>query len=99
MGELGWTRTRWRGSTFAEFNYATAGYWRTWERFAGVPMREICYTMIVGNPYIDKGAKPTRSTDFMRLSIDKIEEKPRMTIEEYRKFEDIMARAIWARKN
>jgi len=71
MGELGWTRERWRDSTFVEFNYAVAGYWRNWERFAAVPMREICYVNIAGNPNIKQSAKPASVQDYMKLTIDK----------------------------
>ena len=83
MGELGWTLERWKGATFTEFNYACEGYWRNWERFAAVPMREICYVMIAGNPNISKGSKPATSRDFMKLSIDKDEQvKARPTEED-----------------
>jgi hypothetical protein len=70
MGELGWTLDRWQRSTFTEYNYAVAGYWRNWERFAAVPMREVCYTQIAGNPNIKSSAKPSSPQDYMKLSID-----------------------------
>jgi hypothetical protein len=70
MGELGWTLTRWKGATFTEFNYAVDGYWRNWERFAAVPMREIYYVLIAGNPNIKASGKPHSVQEYMRLSID-----------------------------
>jgi len=70
MGELGWSLKKWRFSTIAEFNYAAGGYWRNWERFAGIPMREICFVNIAGNPNIKSSAKPRTSQDYMRFSID-----------------------------
>jgi len=79
MGELGWSLKKWRYSTFVEFNYAVEGYWRNWERFAALPMREICYVNIAGNPNIKNSAKPRTSQDYLRLSIDgekKETEKP-----------------------
>lgn len=70
MGELGWTLERWEDATFTELHYASDGYWRNWERFAAVPMREICYTQIAGNPNIKNGSKPHSAKEYMRLSID-----------------------------
>ena len=75
MGELQWSKEKWRGSTFPEFNYAAAGYWRNWERFVGIPMREICFVQIAGNPNIKQSAKPHNVKDYMKLSIDKEPEK------------------------
>lgn len=71
MGELGWTLERWKDATFTEYNYAVEGYWRNWERFAAVPMREICYVSIAGNPNIKHSAKPSSVQDYLPLSIDK----------------------------
>ncbi len=38
-------------------------------------MRQICYTMIKGNPNIKNSAKPNTLQDYMRLGIDKDIEK------------------------
>jgi hypothetical protein len=70
VGELGWSIKRFRYSTIVELNLAAGGYWRNWERFAGVPMREICYVNIAGNPNIKNSAKPRSSQDYMKFSID-----------------------------
>ena len=75
MGELQWSREKWRDSTLVDLNYAIAGYWRNWERFVGVPMREICFVNISGNPNIKQGAKPHNVQEYMKLSIDKEPEK------------------------
>ncbi len=93
MGELGWTFHRWERSTFTEFNYAVEGYWRTWERFAAVPMREICYTQIAGNPNIRQ--KPKSSREFMPLNIDKgAEIVEGVTAEEIKKVQERFKRQI-----
>lgn len=68
MGELGWTSDRYRCSSIYEFNKASAGYWRNWERQTAWLMREIVYTLIAGNPYITEN-KPTKD-QIMKLSID-----------------------------
>jgi hypothetical protein len=88
MGELGWSLERWKNSTFVEFNYAAAGYWRNWERFAALPMREICYVQIAGNPNIKQSSKPVSSQEYMKLSIDgekKVEKPTDEEIEQARK--------------
>jgi hypothetical protein len=64
---------RYKDATISEFNYAVAGYWRNWERFAALPMREISYTQIAGNPYIKN--KPHSSREFIKLSIDEVRER------------------------
>ncbi len=74
LGELGWALDRYRGSTFYEFNEASKGYWRKYERSLW-QTREIIWTLIMGNPNIPKENKPQRKTDIMKLNIDK-EEKP-----------------------
>ena len=100
MGELGWTLERWKDSTFPEFNYAASGYWRNWERFAAVPMREICTVMIAGNPNIKASAKPRNVQSYMKLSIDKnIPKKPLMTKEEYENQIKFREKVIWQSKN
>jgi len=80
MGELGWSLERWKSSTVKEFNYACSGYWRNWERFVGVPMREICFVNIAGNPNIKDSSKPKSVQDYLKLSIDdnqgKVPERP-----------------------
>jgi hypothetical protein len=76
---LGWSEIRFSGSTLAEFNFATAGYWRNWERKTGWLMREIVYTLIAGNPYIEAQHKPASSQVYFPLSDDKRvnEDKPK----------------------
>lgn len=69
LGELGWSLKKWKYSTFTELNCAIEGYWRNWERFYAAPMREICFTMITGNPAIKN--KPKSIQEYMKLSIDK----------------------------
>jgi len=86
MGELQWSRSKWRNSTFVELNYAIAGYWRNWERFVGVPMREICFVQIAGNPNIKQSAKPHNVREYMKLSIDNEPEK--LTKEEIENLKD-----------
>ena len=84
MGELGWTLKRWRDSTFTEFNYASSGYWRHWERFVGIPTRELCYTTICMTPGATN--KPSSAQDMWPLSIDKEKKDPvRPTAEDIRK--------------
>jgi hypothetical protein len=61
---------RWRNSTFKEFNYAVAGYWRRWEWQAGWMTREIVWQLIMGNPNIEN--KPTSINELYDLSFDKI---------------------------
>lgn len=92
MGELGWTLERWQKATFTEFNYAVGGYWRNWERFAAVPMREICYVQIAGNPNIKASAKPHSSSDYMKLSIDTEKKKAEAPTQE-----DIDKAKQWAK--
>lgn len=75
MGELGWSLERWKNSGFQEFNYAVAGYWRNWERNVGIPMREICFVEIAGNPNIRQSDKPKSAKEFFKLSIDKEEKE------------------------
>jgi len=82
MGELGWTLERWKGSTFVEFNYAVTGYWRNHERFAILPMREIVYNLINGNPNIKQSAKLNSPEDYWKLSIDTERKKPEAPTEE-----------------
>ena len=66
---------RWKYATFTELNYAIEGYWRNWERNTATLMREVCYTLIAGNPNIKSGNKPRSPQEYMKLSIDK-EKKP-----------------------
>ena len=69
MGELGWTQERWKScESFTIFNYASAGYWRHWERFIGIPTREICYTIICMTPGATN--KPSSAQEMWPLSID-----------------------------
>jgi len=91
MGELGWSLERWRFSTFVEFNYAVKGYWRNWERFAGVPMREISWSNLIGSPVIKQSSKPNKPTDYMKFSIDEQEKKvpERPTEEEIKQAQNI----------
>lgn len=88
LGELGWSLNKWKYSTFTEFNLAAEGYWRNWERMTGMVIREVCYTLIAGNPNIKSGNKPRSSKEYMPLTIDKEEKKDLPTkaeIEEARK--------------
>ena len=73
---------RWRFSTFVEFNYAVSGYWRNWERFAALPMREICYVQIAGNPNIKQSSKPRSARDYISLSIDGEKKTPERPTDE-----------------
>lgn len=99
MGELGWTRERWRDSTFAEFNYAVEGYWRNWERHTGLIIREISFVLISGNPNIKSGVKPASSKDYMPLSIDKETKKAeRLTEEEIIKIRE-EAKQLWQKNS
>jgi hypothetical protein len=60
----------------AEFNFAAAGYWRNWERTTAWLMREIVYTLIAGNPYIEAQHKPASSQAIFPLTDDKkVEDK------------------------
>lgn len=88
LGELGWSLEKWKYSTFTELNAAIEGYWRNWERNVAISMREICYTLIAGNPNIKNGNKPRSPQDYMKLSIDKekkVELPTKEEIEEARK--------------
>ena len=72
MGELGWTRERWRGSTFPEFGYARDGYWRNWERTTAWLMREIVFAMIAGNPNIKQTDKPGSAREIFEIRDDEL---------------------------
>lgn len=61
---------RYRQATLEEFNLASMGYWRNWERMTGWLARRISYMMITGNPHIEKGRKPGSETELFSLSID-----------------------------
>jgi len=63
---------RYRFATIEEFNLASSGYWRNWERNTAWTMREIGFSMIAGNPDIKQIDKPTRE-QILKLSTD---EKP-----------------------
>ena len=95
MGELAWTKERWENcESFTDFNYAIAGYWRNWERFVGVPMREICFVQIAGNPNIKQSAKPRSVQNYMRLSIDKKKEDL-ITKKQYDDLLEFRKRVVW----
>ena len=100
MGELGWSKDRWKDSTLEEFNYAVGGYWRNWERFIGIPMREICFVQIAGNPNIKQSAKPRSVQAYMKLSIDKDTGKALITKEQYEELLEFRKKVVWhSRKN
>ena len=98
MGELGWSREKWKSATLKEFNYAAEGYWRNWERFAAVPMREICFTDIAGNPYIKASNKPTSPQQFMKLSIDPKIEIQKPTEEDIKKAKEFQKTLLNGKK-
>lgn len=85
LGELGWSMERYRDSTVYEFNKASLGYWRNWERQSAWPSREIISWMISGNPYIKQHEKPGKQ-QIMKLSIDK--EPERLDLDEVNDFEN-----------
>jgi hypothetical protein len=62
-------------ATLYEYNEAVAGYWRNWERNTAWLMREIVYTLVVGNPNIPKEDKPVRSSNVYRIADDKTSEQ------------------------
>jgi len=82
---LGWSLEKFKGSTLYEFNMASLGYWRNWERQSAWVAREIICYMIAGNPHIKPEDKPGRE-QIMRLSIDKEPEK--LDINEVKEFEN-----------
>jgi len=61
---------RYLHATIYEFNEATKGYWRNWERQVAWLSREIIFEMIAGNPYIPKDDKPKSKFDLSKLSTD-----------------------------
>ena len=97
LGELGWSIDRWRYATLGEFNLAARGYWRNWERNTGWLMREVVYSMVAGNPYINKVDKPKSSKDILKISDDKevkkIEPKP-PTAEELEAIKNVLSNGI-----
>ena len=97
MGELGWTLKRWRDSTFTEFNYASSGYWRHWERFVGIPIREICYTNICMTEGVRN--KPASAQELWPLSIDKNIKRDLITKKEYEELLEFRKKVIWETKN
>jgi hypothetical protein len=85
LGELGWDQDRWKHSTIGEFVLAADGYWRNWERNTAWLMRELVFTEIVGNPYINKSDKPLSSKEIFKITDDKnkkSEEAKRVSPEE-----------------
>jgi len=81
---MGWTAERYRNSTIDEFNKASLGYWRNWERSTGLLIREIVFELINGNPYYKN--KPTHKDQILKLSIDK--EPEILDLKEVKKFDD-----------
>jgi len=75
FGELGWSLERYRNSTIEEFNKASSGFWRQWERNTAWLTRELVYTIYANNPYIKGHEKPKRE-DIMKLSMDEIAKEP-----------------------
>jgi hypothetical protein len=80
LGELGWSLERFLNASLYEFNEASKGYWRNRERDSSL-VRDIIFTLITGNPYIEKQNKPNKPSDLYKLSIDKEvkEEKQKAT--------------------
>jgi hypothetical protein len=72
---MGWTLERYLNSTIYEFNEAAGGYWRNWERQTGWITRELVWTLIAGNPDIEKSSKPSKKDQLYKFSIDKEEVK------------------------
>ena len=70
LGELGWSLERYLHASLYEFNEASKGYWRNRERDSSL-VRDIIFTLICGNPNIDKNNKPNKPSDLYKLSIDK----------------------------
>jgi len=66
---LGWTLERYKRSTFYEFNEASKGYWRKYEREVW-QTREIVWTLICGNPNIKSEDKPKQKDQIYKLGID-----------------------------
>ena len=70
LGELGWTEERFTRSTLFQYNLAVSGYWRNWERNTAWLMREVVYTLIAGNGFIDAHNKPSNSRAIIKISDD-----------------------------
>jgi hypothetical protein len=75
LGELGWTIERWGHSTIYEFNEASRGYWRNWERDTVWLMREIVFELINGNPYYKQEDKPKSTRAIFRINDDTLAEE------------------------
>jgi hypothetical protein len=61
---------RYLHSSINEFNHASGGYWRNWERQSVWPVRELIFELIMGNPYYKNEDKPRRKDQIIKLSID-----------------------------
>jgi hypothetical protein len=90
---LGWSLERFLNSSLYEFNEASKGYWRNKERDSSL-IRDIIFTLITGNPYIEKQNKPQKPTDLYKLSIDKEEKEikkrvPKVTAQDLKVYEHL----------
>ena len=75
LGELGWTLVRYKSSTIYEFNEASKGYGRKWEKEVW-HTRELIWTIIQWAPFFKAEDKPKAKSDIYRLSIDDVKAKP-----------------------
>ena len=83
---MGWTLDRYLQSSLYEFNLASSGYWRNWERFTAWAVREINTIAIQGSDCFKHGSKPKSPTDLFKLNIDKKKvNKNKPSIEELKK--------------
>lgn len=98
MGELQWSQDRWRYSTFPEFSYAVSGYWRNWERFVGVPMREVCFWEQFNSQYLKPVSKVNSAQEYMKLSIDKEKKIEKPTKEEIERLKEQAKELLNGRK-
>jgi hypothetical protein len=73
---------RYLSATIYEFNKASEGYYRRWERDTAWLMREVVYTIITENAYRKAEDKPKSKKEIMELSIDKkevVKKTPKVT--------------------
>jgi hypothetical protein len=85
---LGWSHEKYLYSSVYEFNEASKGYWRKWERKVW-NVREIIWEMNRGNPHYKDEGRYKRKQDIFKLSMDEEEKKEvkRPTIDEVKIFE------------
>ena len=77
-----------------EFNQASQGYWRNYERVVKWQTRELIWTLIQGNAYIKAEDKPKRISDIMKLSMDETEKivrvkTPKITEQELKVYQEL----------